>query len=160
MTMMVQRSRGGGGGGGGGVCTGRRMRKKQCMRSAVNVNGVLERRKMGGRKRGESCKAKKDIHPEFHTDAKVYCNGQEVFTVGGCEASYDVDIWSGNHPAFMTDGSGTAIVDDELINKFTEKFGDMGEFGAVDTQTTGGQDALKKFKEDLKKNKQNKAKKR
>ena len=139
------------------------MRKTQSERRVLDVrgvNGVVERRQEQKR-RMTWCKAKKDIHPEFHTDAKVYCNGQEVFTVGGCDASYDVDVWSGNHPAFQTEGSGVSqIVDDELINKFTEKFGDMGEFGAVDTQTTGGQDALKKYKESLKKNKQNKAKKR
>ncbi|KAJ4892156.1 Uncharacterized protein Rs2_31904 [Raphanus sativus] len=26
---------------------------------------------------------KKDLHPEFHEDAKVYCNGELVMTTGG-----------------------------------------------------------------------------
>ena len=80
---------------------------------------------------GARCGAKKDIHPEFHQEAKVYCNGEEVFAVGGTDASYDVDIWSGNHPAFMEEGGASNVLDDELIVKFSEKFGDMGDFGCV-----------------------------
>ena len=82
-----------------------------------------------GASRMQRCRAKKDIHPEFHKEAKVYCNGEEVFAVGGTDESYDVDIWSGNHPAFMEEGGASTVLDDELIVKFTEKFGDMGDFG-------------------------------
>ena len=28
----------------------------------------------------------------------MYCNGEEVMTVGGTQAEYVVDIWSGIHP--------------------------------------------------------------
>ncbi|KAL1210147.1 Large ribosomal subunit protein bL31c [Cardamine amara subsp. amara] len=37
---------------------------------------------------------KKDLHPEFHQDAKVYCNGELVMTTGGTKKEYVVDVWS------------------------------------------------------------------
>jgi large subunit ribosomal protein L31 len=30
----------------------------------------------------------------------VFCNGVEVMTVGGTKESYNVDIYSGNHPFY------------------------------------------------------------
>ena len=33
--------------------------------------------------------------------SQVFCNGEEVMTVGGTQAEYVVDIWSGNHPFFL-----------------------------------------------------------
>ena len=54
--------------------------------------------------RGESrvtCK-KADIHPQFFSDAKVYCNGELVMTTGGTQKEYIVDVWPGNHPFFWT----------------------------------------------------------
>lgn len=45
---------------------------------------------------------KKDgIHPEFFPEAKVFCNGEEVMTVGGTKKEYVVDLWSGNHPYYQ-----------------------------------------------------------
>ncbi|KAF6171178.1 hypothetical protein GIB67_027984 [Kingdonia uniflora] len=41
-----------------------------------------------------SCR-KKEIHPEFFEDAKVYCNGEQVMTTGGTRKEYVVDVWSG-----------------------------------------------------------------
>lgn len=32
--------------------------------------------------------AKKGIHPEWHEDAKVICNGEEVLTTSGTQGSY------------------------------------------------------------------------
>jgi hypothetical protein len=31
----------------------------------------------------------------------VICNGEEVLTLGGTQAEYNVDIWSGNHPFYQ-----------------------------------------------------------
>merc|ERR1712147_580855 len=42
--------------------------------------------------RSVRCRAKKDIHPEFHSEAKVICNGEEVFTVAGTKKEYVVDV--------------------------------------------------------------------
>jgi ribosomal protein L31 len=43
---------------------------------------------------------KQGIHPEWYPEAKVFCNGVEVMTVGGTKESYNVDIYSGNHPFY------------------------------------------------------------
>jgi ribosomal protein L31 len=45
--------------------------------------------------------AKQGIHPKWYDAAPVVCNGTEVMTVGGTKASYNVDIYSGNHPFYM-----------------------------------------------------------
>ena len=55
---------------------------------------------------------KKDIHPKWYDDAKVYCDGQLVMTVGSTRPELSVDIWSGNHPFYtgsqkMLDTEGT-----------------------------------------------------
>ena len=86
------------------------------------------------------CRAREEIHPEFHDEAKVYCNGEEEFTVGGVVASYDVDIWSGNHPVFQEAGGANTLVDEGHVNRFKDRFGDLGEFGY------GFQEILMKFK--------------
>jgi large subunit ribosomal protein L31 len=44
---------------------------------------------------------KKDIHPEWYSEAKVFCNGVEVMTVGGTKQEYNVDVYSGNHPFYQ-----------------------------------------------------------
>jgi ribosomal protein L31 len=51
---------------------------------------------------------KRDIHPEWYPEAKVFCNGVEVMTVGGTKETYNVDVYSGNHPFYQV--SGGAIV--------------------------------------------------
>ena len=52
-------------------------------------------------KKVKRVKGEKAVQPEFYQEAKVVCNGQEVMTVGGTQAEYVVDIWSGNHPFFQ-----------------------------------------------------------
>ncbi|KAF3532796.1 hypothetical protein DY000_02043331 [Brassica cretica] len=44
---------------------------------------------------------KKGLHPEFHEDAKVYCNGELVMTTGGTKKEYVTDVWSVNHPFYL-----------------------------------------------------------
>lgn len=44
---------------------------------------------------------KRDIHPEWYPEAKVFCNGVEVMTVGGTKETYNVDVYSGNHPFYQ-----------------------------------------------------------
>jgi large subunit ribosomal protein L31 len=45
----------------------------------------------------------KDIHPQWYPDAKVYCNGEVVMTVGSTRPELHVDVWSGNHPFYPKD---------------------------------------------------------
>ena len=43
---------------------------------------------------------KKDIHPKWYYEAKVFCDGQLVMTVGSTKPELNVDILSGNHPFY------------------------------------------------------------
>ncbi|XP_048226831.1 50S ribosomal protein L31, chloroplastic [Ricinus communis] len=69
---------------------------------------------------------KKDIHPEFHEDAKVYCNGELVMTTGGTQKEYVVDVWSGNHPFYLGNRSAV-LVDADQVEKFRKKFGELSQ---------------------------------
>ncbi|KAG8377823.1 hypothetical protein BUALT_Bualt08G0073700 [Buddleja alternifolia] len=72
-----------------------------------------------------SCR-KKDIHPEFHDNAKVYCNGELVMTTGGTKKEYVVDVWSGNHPFYLGSRSQN-LVDADQVEKFRKKFGGLSQ---------------------------------
>ncbi|XP_043709251.1 50S ribosomal protein L31, chloroplastic [Telopea speciosissima] len=69
---------------------------------------------------------KKDIHPEFYEDAKVYCNGELVMTTGGTQKEYMVDVWSGNHPFYLGNRSGV-VVDADQVEKFRKKYGELSQ---------------------------------
>ncbi|XP_022136375.1 LOW QUALITY PROTEIN: 50S ribosomal protein L31, chloroplastic [Momordica charantia] len=69
---------------------------------------------------------KKDLHPQFYEDAKVYCNGELVMTTGGTQKEYSVDVWSGNHPFYL--GSRSALlIDADQVEKFRKKFGELSQ---------------------------------
>ncbi|XP_076892072.1 large ribosomal subunit protein bL31c-like [Bidens hawaiensis] len=68
---------------------------------------------------------KKDIHPEFHEDAKVHCSGEHVLTTGGTKKDYVVDVWSGNHPFYLGRRSAN-LIDADQVDKFRKKFGGVG----------------------------------
>jgi ribosomal protein L31 len=82
---------------------------------------------------------KKDIHPEFHDAAKVFCNGEEVLTVSGTRAEYVVDVWSGNHP-FYTGQQTTNVSEESRIAQFQKKYGGM--YGTVAPMSQGGNTKL------------------
>ncbi|KAG4931730.1 hypothetical protein AAZX31_17G239000 [Glycine max] len=69
---------------------------------------------------------KKEIHPQFHEEAKVYCNGELVLTTGGTQKEYVVDVWSGNHPFYLGSRSASMVSDDQ-VEKFRKKFGELKE---------------------------------
>ncbi|KAK7291202.1 hypothetical protein RIF29_06166 [Crotalaria pallida] len=69
---------------------------------------------------------KKDIHPKFYNDAKVYCNGELVMTTGGTQGEYVVDVWSGNHPFYLGNRSAV-MVDADQVEKFRKKFGELSQ---------------------------------
>ncbi|KAF9686800.1 hypothetical protein SADUNF_Sadunf02G0027500 [Salix dunnii] len=69
---------------------------------------------------------KKDIHPEFYQDSKVYCNGELVLTTGGTKQEYVVDVWSGNHPFYLGNRSGV-LVDADQVEKFRKKYGGLSQ---------------------------------
>jgi len=76
--------------------------------------------KLGLNRSRVTCR-KKDIHPEFYEDAKVYCNGEMVLTVGGTKKEYVVDVWSGNHPYYLG-GRSSLMVEDDQLTKFRKKY--------------------------------------
>ncbi|XP_055834610.1 50S ribosomal protein L31, chloroplastic [Solanum dulcamara] len=78
-----------------------------------------------------SCR-KKDIHPEFYDDAKVYCNGEHVMTTGGTKKEYTVDVWSGNHP-FYQGSRSQLLLDADQVEKFRKKFSGLTQIMQIPT---------------------------
>lgn len=64
---------------------------------------------------------KQDIHPEWYPEAKVYCNGEVVMTVGSTKPELHVDVWSGNHPFFT--GTQKIIDTEGRVERFLRKYG-------------------------------------
>lgn len=73
--------------------------------------------------------AKSDIHPKWYPEAKVYCNGEVVMTVGSTKPELHVDMWSGNHPFYT--GTQKMIDTEGRVERFLRKYGMM------DTQEQG-----------------------
>lgn len=78
-----------------------------------------------------SCR-KKDIHPQFYDDAKVYCNGEHVMTTGGTKNEYTVDVWSGNHP-FYQGSRSQLLLDADQVEKFRKKFSGLTQIMQIPT---------------------------
>lgn len=80
---------------------------------------------------------KKGIHPEYFEEAKVICNGEEVMTVSGTQPTYNVDVWSGNHP-FYQGATATVVVDEGRVNRFKRRFAGLDALSDVSTVSGGG----------------------
>jgi large subunit ribosomal protein L31 len=65
--------------------------------------------------------AKPGIHPEWHSEAKVLCNGEVVMTVGSTKPELNVEIWSGNHPFYT--GTQKIIDTEGRVERFLRKYG-------------------------------------
>lgn len=65
--------------------------------------------------------AKEGIHPKWYPEAKVYCNGQVVMTVGSAKPELHVDVWSGNHPFYT--GTQKIIDTEGRVERFRRKYG-------------------------------------
>lgn len=75
--------------------------------------------------------AKPEIHPQWYPEAKVYCNGQVVMTIGSTKPELHVDVWSGNHPFYT--GTQKMIDTEGRVERFLRKYGmssSSGEQGA------------------------------
>nr|YP_010903335.1 ribosomal protein L31 [Hypnea cornuta]YP_010903533.1 ribosomal protein L31 [Hypnea cryptica]WCH55788.1 ribosomal protein L31 [Hypnea cornuta]WCH55986.1 ribosomal protein L31 [Hypnea cryptica] len=64
--------------------------------------------------------AKKNIHPTWYKESKVYCDGKQIMTVGSTKQELHVDIWSGNHPFFT--GSQKIIDTEGRVERFMRKY--------------------------------------
>jgi large subunit ribosomal protein L31 len=82
--------------------------------------------------------AKPGIHPEWYPEAKVYCNGEVVMTVGSTKPEIHVDVWSGNHPFFT--GTQKIIDTEGRVERFLRKYGMMEGGG----KSSGQSDSKKK----------------
>ena len=63
---------------------------------------------------------KAGIHPEWYPEAKVYCNGEVVMTIGSTQPEIHVDVWSGNHPYFT--GTQKIIDTEGRVERFMRKY--------------------------------------
>lgn len=64
---------------------------------------------------------KREIHPTWYSDAKVFCDGKLVFTTGSTKPELHVDVWSGNHPFYT--GSQKIIDSEGRVDRFMKKYG-------------------------------------
>jgi large subunit ribosomal protein L31 len=65
--------------------------------------------------------AKPNLHPTWYPDAKVFCNGKEIMTVGATQPELHVDVWSGNHPFYT--GNQKIIDTEGRVERFRSKYG-------------------------------------
>ncbi|MDG2054317.1 MAG: 50S ribosomal protein L31 [Phycisphaerales bacterium] len=63
---------------------------------------------------------KKDIHPEYHHECKVFYRGEQVMTVGATVPELNVEIWSGSHPFYT--GKSSFVDTAGRVEKFQKKF--------------------------------------
>ena len=77
--------------------------------------------------------AKQGIHPEWYPEAKVYCNGEVVMTVGSTKPEIHVDVWSGNHPFYT--GTQKIIDTEGRVERFLRKYGMLDNSQGAETET-------------------------
>ena len=64
---------------------------------------------------------KKEIHPKWYAESKVYCDGQLIMTIGSTKPELNVDIWSGNHPFYT--GAQRILDTEGRVERFMKKYG-------------------------------------
>ncbi len=64
---------------------------------------------------------KKDIHPEYYDDCKVYVGGELVGTVGSTKKELFLDVWSGTHPFYT--GQQRIIDTEGQVDRFQKRLG-------------------------------------
>jgi large subunit ribosomal protein L31 len=64
---------------------------------------------------------KKDIHPKYYEDCKVYVGGVLVGTTGSTKPELHLDVWSGTHPYYT--GEQRIIDTEGQVDRFTKRLG-------------------------------------
>lgn len=64
---------------------------------------------------------KKDIHPTWYPNSKVYCDGQLIMKIGSVKPKLNIDVWSGNHPFYT--GSQKILDTEGRVERFMRKYG-------------------------------------
>ena len=67
---------------------------------------------------------KKDFHPTYYPECKIYYRGEVVMTVGATVPEMHVEVWSGSHPFFT--GQKTFVDTAGRVERFQRKF--AGEY--------------------------------
>ncbi len=62
---------------------------------------------------------KKDIHPKYYPQAKVYVGGELVGTVGSTKPELHLDVWSGTHPFYT--GQQRIIDTEGQVDRFQRR---------------------------------------
>jgi len=62
---------------------------------------------------------KKDIHPKYYPQAKVYVGGEYVGTVGSTKPELHLDVWSGTHPFYT--GQQRIIDTEGQVDRFQRR---------------------------------------
>jgi large subunit ribosomal protein L31 len=77
---------------------------------------------------------KKEIHPEWYPEAKVYHNGELIMVVGSTKPELSVEIWSGNHPFYT--GQQRLVDTEGQVERFMKRLKRREEIKSdVDEQT-------------------------
>ena len=63
---------------------------------------------------------KKDGHPKYYPECKVFFRGEHVMTLGATVPEMAVEIWSGSHPFFT--GKSSFVDTAGRVDKFQRKF--------------------------------------
>ena len=63
---------------------------------------------------------KKNIHPTWYKETKVYCDGKQIMTVSSTKEEIAVDIWSGNHPFYT--GSQKILDTEGRVDRFNKRY--------------------------------------
>lgn len=85
---------------------------------------------------------KKDIHPKFHTDAKVNCACGNTFTTGSTKKAINVEICSACHPFYT--GKSKLVDTAGRVDKFKAKMEKAAKMQKPKKQDTINKKANKK----------------
>jgi len=64
--------------------------------------------------------SKKNIHPVWYPNSKVFCDNKLIFVTGSTKPELHVDVWSGNH-SFYT-GSQKIMDSEGRVDRFMKKY--------------------------------------
>ena len=64
---------------------------------------------------------KTSVHPNWYSNAKVYCDGQLILKIGSTRPKLYVDIWSGNHPFYT--GSQKVLDTEGRVERLMRRYG-------------------------------------
>jgi len=85
---------------------------------------------------------KKDIHPQYHTDAKVICSCGNIFTTGSTQKEIKVELCSACHPFYT--GQQKLVDTSRRVEKFAEKMEKVSKKAGTGRSKTTKRSELKK----------------